>query len=279
MTGPAAVLLALYLSLGPNGHLLHPVLTAESARTALPTAPLVDVLPRLWIVLHDQDGLAMAFYVPAEEEPAAVDGSSVPCLFLYTPYYFSRDPFSDDGRVKSVESMPLDVSEYLFNALWEAWLDLVLDTAEPEYAAHVARRAGDLMTSAPADQRRVAYLSALGDFASHTFSVAGELRRVLARARARGRDPCPAIDLPTTLYGLWTKIFTDHAYVGGYFAPRATAADAPDAPAPWTPKQWITTSESLAEEDKALFAREVWDGFWTGDLRRDFALECPRRAP
>ena len=290
MTGPAAVLVALFLSLGPNGHLLHPVLTADSARAALPTAPLVDVLPSLWLVPHDQEALAMAFYAPrggagspsmqeaerlaallgAELPERLLPGLNIPRVFVYAPYYFVDDGIG--GRLKSIESMPLDVSEYLFNALWEAWLDLALDSTEPDYAAHLAERAEDLMISAPPDQRREAYLSALGDFASHAFSVAGELRRVLARARARGRDPCPAIDLPTTLYGLWPKIFTDHGYVGGYYAPHSGARD---TSAPWTSKQWITTRESLAEEDKKLFTDAVWDGFWTGDVRRDFALTCP----
>jgi len=247
--GAAGALLLTALAIGPNGHLLLPSLAPAVVRAGLPADAFLPLTPRLWVVYHDRRELPMAFYLPAADEPAdlslhlfaaggerVLPGLRVPRLFLYAPYFRPAAPALD---------MPLDVAQYFFGALLEALLDLAPPADLDE------RTAG---------RDREGYVSALAAFGSHALSVAVELRRSLARLRSAGKDPCAVVDHPATLFGLWRRVFTTEEYRG-------------QVRAPGQPRQWVL-GPPLTEDDKAYFVDRVFGGFWTGDARRDFGLDC-----
>lgn len=240
----------------------------------MPVEPLLAVTPRLWVVYHHHDDWTMAFYRPSPDAPEAaartpdlsfqvlagsggverpLAGLRVPRLVVYAPYY--RSPTAGP----SVLEMPVDVAQYYFQALLEASFDLAIDAGLAELAA---ARADVLLAEIPAGQRAGVYAEALAAFGAHALATAVEVRRSLARQRVLGKDPCRAVDLPSTLFGLWRRIFTDEAYAG-LFRPAAAPAEG------WRP------TPPLARADKELLMARVFQGFWTGDPRRDFHLDCP----
>lgn len=248
MGAAGAGLLIALAAVGPNGHLLLPSLAPAQVRGSLPAEVLLPLTARLWIVYHERPEWPMAFYLPAEEGglflfAAGVErplsALRVPRLFLYAPYYRPPVPALD---------MPLDVAQYFFGVLLEAWLDLAPPPGLEERAAAVGPEA---------------YSAALAAFGSHALSVAVELRRSLARQRAAGKDPCAIVDRPDTLFGLWRRVFTTAEYRGQIRVPDTS-------PPRWAPGPPLTAG------DKAFFVERVFRGFWTGDVRRDFGLDCPR---
>lgn len=243
--GTAGALLLAVLAAGPNGYLLLPSLAPAEVRASLPTDALLPLTSRLWVAYHERPEWPMAFYLPADDPRLYLfaDAERVlptlraPRLFLYAAYYRPPVPALD---------MPLDVAQYLFGALLEASLDL----APPAGLAARAPEGGP-----------EAYRAALASFGAHALSVAVELRRSIARQRAAGKDPCVIVDHPATLFGLWRRVFTTEEYRGQIRAP-STA-----------PGRWVA-GPPLTVGDKAFFVDQVLDGFWSGDTRRDFGLEC-----
>lgn len=269
MDGLAALLLTLVANFGPNGGwVLLPHLDPPEVRRRLPVEAFLDLAPRLWVVHHEVRDQMMAFYSPAEGEEGSevtvaawrlVSADSrterllpdlrVPRIFLYAPYY------RPEGRPLSALEMPLDVAQYFFSALIEASLDLAPPPGLGERAEEYGR-------GIPAAERRGAYVSALSQFGSDLLSAAGELRRSLARLRAAGKDPCRAVDFPGTLFAHWDRMFTSVEYRGLY------------RPAGAPPGTW-TLGPPLAPADKAFLLDDLLGGFWAGDVRRDFELDCP----
>jgi hypothetical protein len=305
----ALLALSLFAAVGPNGLVVERSL--RPAGDLVPVQALIDVTPELWVVYHQQDDLAMAYYfppsipprgrhfppsipprgrhfppsIPPERRPpggrhqpdspagGAPDGGApngapdfslllmaatggferllpaldVPRLFLYAPYY-------REGKQDGVAGMPLDVAEYLFNALLEALFDRRRGDLPVAFEERVRRA----MPSAPEECRREAYLAAVSDFGSQAFSIALELRRSAARLRAAGKDPCPAVRHPATLFGAWGKLFNEQEFRGRY------TKDG----------RQVHLSEALTAEDKRIFVRAVLGSEWTGDVHGDFNFGC-----
>ncbi len=274
MGGVAELLVTVFLTIGPNGYLIHQQLARSEVREALPVAPLQAVAQRLWIVFHQHPEWPMAFYAPpghgvkipesvrsAEHElPRLLPGPDVPRLFLYKPYY------QPEGRMVAVETMPVDVAEYYFHALLEAFFDLELARSAPGYQAIIEERAVARMRGVPPDYRREAYLAALADFGAHALAAGNELWRGIRRRRAAGEEPCPGIDRPVALFGLWGTIFGAGEYRGGYYLREGAAEVA---------GRWVMSAEVLDRHDKELFSRQVFEAYWSGDVREDFARFCP----
>lgn len=264
MEGLAALALTLVSSFGPNGWVLLAHLDPPEVRPRMPVDVFVELAPRLWVVLHEDPDRTMAFYDPPAEAGSALwrlassssssserllPGLRVPRIFLFTPYY------RPEGRPRTVLDMPVDVAQYFFTALIEAFLDLRpppgMDTRSEQYGRGI-----------PPAERRGAYASALSQFGADVLAVAGELRRSLARQRAAGKDPCPVVDHPNTLFVHWGRVFTSVEYRGMYRPPGAP-------PGTWS------LGPPLSADDKRYLADRLFGGFWTGDVRRDFELDCP----
>ena len=270
MDGLAELLLTVAWAIGPNGQAVHAQLDDPALRQTVPVAALADTTPDLWVVYHEVDGWPMAFFTPAGTSrpalpalgpveaaaPRLLPGLAVPRLYLYRDYY--RAPAS--ATPAPVGAMPLDVAEYYFHALLDAWLDPTSGRAGGGFREDLARRSEVLMASVPADQRQDAYRAALADFGAHLLSTALEIRRSLERRRRAGKDPCGALDRPGTLYALWPRIFDESPFPGLYRAPTG---------------EWTRTVAILERADKERLAAEVLDIPWTGDLRRDLGLACP----
>ncbi len=264
MGGLAELLVAVFLAIGPNGYRIHQQLADSQVREALPVAALQAVAPRLWIVVHQHPEWPMAFYAPSgygtqipesvRELPRLLPDLDVPRLFLYGPSY------QPEGRMVAVEAMPVDVAEYYFRALLEAFFDLELAASAPGYRAILDERAAR-MRSVPPEYRREAYAAALVEFGAHALAVGNELWRGIRRRRATGEEPCPGIDHPVALFGLWGTIFGAGRYRGGYYLRDAG--------------RWVTSAETLERHDKELFGRHVFGSHWSGNVREDFARFCP----
>ena len=270
MGGVAELLLAVVLTIGPNGYLIHQQLAQSQVREALATAAPEAVGPRLWIVFHQQPEWPMTLYVlpghvaeipepirsAKHELPRLLPALDVPRLFLYAPYY------RPGARMVAVESMPVDVVEYYFHALLEAFLDLERARSASGY---IDERAAERMRSVPPGHRREAYVAALADFGAHALAVANELWRGIRRRQAAGEEPCPGIEQGAALFGLWGKIFGAGEYRGRYYLREGDAEGA---------GRWVTSAESLDRRDKELFLRQVLEARWSGDVREDFGCFC-----
>ncbi len=263
MDGPSALILLVLATFGPNGHVLLPALAPQGESRGLPVDAFLTLTPLLWVVFHEVPELPMAAYQEGASAPdlalhfLAADPKTerplprlrVPRLFLYAPYY------RRGAQLDAAGDMPLDVAQHFFSALIEALFDL----APP---AGVDQRAAEHGAALPATARRTAYVSAAAEFGSHALSVATELSRSLERQRTAGKDPCRLVDHPATLFGLWRRVFTTNEYRGQYPADDSGR------------RRWVQ-GPPLSPGDREHFARQVLGGSWSGDVRRDFALDCP----
>lgn len=275
-----AFLLSVFLAVGPNGYWVERPLRIADQEGVLPAAALADTAARLWVVYHHQPDLAMAFYEPVTPDSpppadAAEDGSptaapnalqsklarqmlasmggfermlpalELPRLYLYAPYY----------QKAQLKEMPLDVSEYLFSALLEATFDL----GGEDLPLILRERGRKVMSEAPDGQRLNAYLAAMTDFGAQVMSVALELQRTMQRLGAQGKDHCPAVDHPATLFGQWGRLFSGAEFRGRYIDEGRQA--------------FLT--QSLAGGDKELFLKAILQADWSGEIRADFETGCP----
>ncbi len=271
MPGPAELLLICLWSFGPGGWWVEAQLEDAEVRRALPVAWLERTAARSRIRFHQLPGGVMALYLPPEPPPAggaaqreaaavAAPATDVPTIVLYAPYYLA------DGHLVALGEMPVDVAEHYFHAWMEAYLDGEVrgDVAVRET---LERRAAELLLDVPPSRRLEAYLTALAELGAHLLSVANEIARTSGRFRARGKDLCPLIEHPATLFGLWRRSWGETPFPGRYFLPAT-----PDAPGSGG---WRTSRHPLKAEDKAWLLRQVFAGFWRGDPRQDFAWLCP----
>lgn len=246
MNGLSALLLFWLAAIGPNGEVLLPALDRS-----LPVRAFTEFTPRLWVVLHHNRDLPMAFYSPAERRDPSfwlrvkdpdmerlLPGLRVPRIFLYAPYY------RPGARLSSATEMTVDVAQYFSETLLEAFFDLSPPDGFEERAQHYGP----------------GYISALAQFGSDVFSIAVELRRSLQRQRAAGKDPCVVASHPATLFSRWQRIFTTAPYRGLYDPPG-------HGPARLGPP--------LSRGDKSFLIDKAFANFWAGDLQRDFGLDCP----
>ncbi len=248
---------------------LDQALATFGQRFAFPVAALEPVARRLWIVWHEERDWAMAFYTAPETpssswldlglEPVAVKpGLSVPRLFLHAPHY------RREGSLKPLGELAVDETEYLFHALIEAYFDLKVHRGESLRRRMLERRAEDRLSTLPSSvDASAVYTASLVDFAAHVMAVANEIQRSFRR---RGEGLCALLDHPSTLFGLWAKIFADGGYRSGYALP-----DGDDASA----SRWALSPYELSQDDKQWLISEILGGSWTGNIRQDLATYCP----
>jgi len=213
----------------------------------------------------------MAFYLPPQRLAAADAGQGtpdlglallrtagverllpaleVPRIFLYAPYY------RRGAGLAAIRDMTLDVAEYLFHALLEAYLD----AATPDHEATFSGRAAATLSDVPQEHRREAYLAALADFGSHLLSLTLEIERTLERQRRLGKDVCRAVRHPGTLFAKWPRLFAEEPFRGHYESGGRS----------------VLATGSIERRDKEILVRGILRGRWTGDVREDFGLDCP----
>lgn len=265
----ASIGLAVALAAGPNGAIVTHALKRPELRRSLPVDVLAEDARRLFVVYHDLPSAPMAFYLPPQRL-ATMDGApdlglallsgtggverllpalEIPRIFLYAPYY------RRGAELAAIREMTLDVAEYLFHALLEAYLDAAAPTYEPTFSERAAATFGDV----PEKHRREAYLASLADFGSHLLSLALELERSIGRQRAAGKDVCLAVRHPGTLFTKWPRLLDDERFRGHYESGGRT----------------VLASGSIERRDKELLVHDILGGRFTGDVRRDFGLDCP----
>jgi len=269
----ASIVLAAVLATGPNGATVTHALKRPELRRTLPVDVLAADARRLFVVYHELPDAPMAFYLPPQRLAAAGDARGapdlglillsktggverllpaleVPRIFLYAPYY------RRGTGLTAIREMTLDVAEYLFHTLLEAYLDAVAPAYEPTFSDRAAATLGDV----PEEHRRRAYLAALADFGSHLLSLALELERAVERQHTAGKDVCRAVRHPGTLFAKWPRLFREEPFRGHYESGGRE----------------VLATGSIGRRDKEILVRDVLGGRWTGDVRQDFGLDCPR---
>ena len=284
MSGLAGVLWTLAVAFGPNGYLVENQLTEA---TTLPLEIPRAAASGWWVVFHQQDAWVPAFYVPPETDVAGfglnaaisaapidrlLPALQVPRLFLYAPYY------REDGRLRPLSDMAIDVAESYLHALFEASLAndrrALARLSVAPFVTHAAHRAAELMPEVPPSQRLEAYLVAVREFVSHLLSMANEIERADRRARERQRDLCALLDPPRTLFALWQQSIRKAHYPGRYDV--ATEAEPAEPRETLAAKEWRSTRRGLEPSDKSRVLAELLAGLWTGNAARDFRALCSR---
>lgn len=230
---------------------------------ALPLQFARDVADELAIVAHDSRAWSMAFYLAPERsiEGASGAGAPPPRLALYGPYYLRG------LGLRPISDMPVDVAEYLFNALLEAHLDRVETPAGGSVGQWVAARADVVMADVPPPYRREALTDALLAFGSHVLSVAHEIERKAMQRRAAGSTLCGALQREIGLFALWRGMFERGAYNGVYVVPD------PQGRGPGTAYR---SAGELQRKDKQRLVELLFDDRWSGDPMTDFGGRlCP----
>ena len=247
---------------------LEEMLLQANAAGHLPLGFALGTAARLRVHLHEVKGFDPASFArrPIPLLEAVKDGittlpEEVPTLYLYAPTY------RQDGSWVAILDQTVDVSEYLFNALILAYLELREVSRDTAYAATIGRRADQILGAVPPEHRQEAYFHAVADFGSHALSAANQLERSARRHSRRGTDLCQHLDRRASLFGLWERIFGDGFYQARYFEPTQGQA---------LTGQWVDTGVGLAREDKRLFMEAVFQGFWSGEKGADLARRyCP----
>lgn len=175
---------------------------------------------------------------------------------------------------------PLDVAEYLFHSLVEAWLEEQRRAAS-DFHGLARQRAAILMAAAPTEVQLSAYLRAVADYSSQLLAVAHEIERTRRRWQQQGRDPCDLLKPEIPLMRLWQRLSGMAQFRGRYLRGKpvestaATVAPGGEAAAAEWAWQWVGTTGALQAVDKELINRFLFDGRWTGDPMLDFADLCP----
>ena len=271
MSGLNALLWLTLWGLGPDGPALAEELRSlQNPPLVLPVGGLAETAETLWLVPHEEEEWVFAYYAspqdPAtgllfdkseEGEPAP----AVPRLVLRSSYLEWRG---------GLGNLPVDLSEYLYNALLDARLETAA-ASDTEYGKWVDRRAERLFGEVPADYRRQAYLNAVRDFGSHLLSIAHEIRRSATRAEARGLLPCVLLERKVPLLKLWEQSVQKGHYTGKF--PRSATSATPQGAA--FRIDWQETQKGLEPQDKRIFLEKVLGVYWKGSMKRDFAELCP----
>ncbi len=273
MSGFAGLVLSVVWALAPDGDLLARQLEGSELAPAL--VRLRPAAAGSWLVFHRRSSWAMAFYSPPEADLGSVERAAdevlveperllsefeLPRIFLFAPYYGSRDELADLAEVS------IDVAENVYHALLEAYFDRECRDPASAYLAAARQRTGSVMAEVPEPQRLAAYLAAASDFGSHLLSIAHEIGRADRRARARGGDLCALLDPPRTLFGLWAASVETASYPGRYAVLSAGEGGLGGRQA--------TTRRGLERRDKELVLEHVLGGVWTGDPAADFGHLC-----
>lgn len=257
MSAIAGIVCGLILALGPNGHQLAEQVARqdELARRMLPTAYL-EALSRqsIYLVLHDQEDWPSAFSLMAEQSALpgerSLPGLQVARLYLY------RAHFLEQGRLRKLEDLPVDLASDFFRATLE--LAMVRRFSDATFAEKVAKRAGELFQEVPSAQQAQVYAETQVEFAANLLSIAVEIGRAQRRALARGKTLClEGITIP--LFEHWRKTFSEASFHGSYTPEGGTEA--------------AFTRESLSLEDKKSALRELLgqEG-WRGEVEADLRL-------
>lgn len=258
----------------------------EGGENRLPLDFAMRVTSRLALWEHRSSSLAPAFFIPfpSQEEESAESTTPPPSrasaedfallagvnfpegaegiLLLHGPSFSADSVSSADGSLtgawKRLEELPVDSTEYLFNALLQAYLrlDVLGEPSSPlarEIQARAAVRMAELPESIPAEARQEAYIEALAGFGSHALAVANEIHRAAARFAARDGNLCTALERPGTLFALWPQIFEKGQYTGRLYRPGQGEGQG---------GRWIDLHIALEPEDKAFFLREILEGAW-----------------
>jgi hypothetical protein len=228
------------------------------------------VLARLEVHFHDLPGFPPALFstVPLpflegrlEDEAADPPEPPRPRLYLDSRNYLR------DGALIPILDLPVDSSEYLFNALLYAFLQHYYQTAEAAVRAKLEGRAKALLPDLGAETRLEGYLHAVADFGSHALSVANQLERSARHHRSRGTDLCLHFNRPYSLFGLWDRIFTDLPYEARYYQPPKKEGEV---------GRWVETGRGIAVEDKRWLVKTAFQSRWQGSRGEDLA---PRYCP
>lgn len=274
-------LVGLLLAIGPNGWWLDVGLdsTDVAYRDLVPVEWLADTPSSLWLVFHRRGDWVMAAYLPSDAEEMRwarafpevarsqfdrlLPGLDVPRLFLRESVY--RRGVGGGESLVEIESLPVDSSEILFNALLDAHVDLAARRGEA-WTAELGARGRDLMAGVPEEYREEAFRNAVLDFGSHVLSLASEI------ARQSGRHPpdklCALLDPPRVLFRSWQRAFGDGQFPGRWQRPADPSAGIA------RPGETVTTRQILRAEDKRWVARTILGADWSGEPTDDYAQFC-----
>jgi len=261
MPGLSEILLLVSILTAADGYLIEQQLRAAQR---VPLAQLAASSRRLWLVLHQRQDWPRAFYArpnlrlaPEQQQAAGLDPRAampVPRLLVYAPFYV------EDGYLKALPGMAVDVADIYLAALFEAYLDEQLRSASP-YGAELSARAVAMLDDVPAAQRPAALASALADFGAHLTMIALQVEQLAGR-RDSPRELCPLVRNRVALFGAWERNFGAGGFPIQY---RATGGSSQD---------WQTSSARLSSSDKRRFIDAALEGRWTGDPGLDFSWLC-----
>ena len=272
-----AWLAGLLLAIGPNGALVEARLAAAGPayHDLVPVEWLGATPSSLWLVFHRRDDWVMAAYLPADAAEMSwarafpdvaasqfdrlLPGLDVPRLFLRESVY-RRSVEGGDGLVR-VESLAVDSSEILFNALLDAHVDLAVRRGEA-WTQGLGSRGRKLMTGVPDEFREEAFRNAVLDFGSHLLSLATEIAR-----QSRRHPPgtlCALLDPPRVLFRSWQRALGDGQFPGRWQRPGGIVAR----------RGTVTTRQTLRVDDKRWVVETILGARWSGDPAVDFAHFC-----
>lgn len=270
-------LAGLLLAFGPNGALVDARLDAAGPayRDLVPVEWLGATPGSLWLVFHRRDDWVMAAYLPPDAEEMRwarafpeVAASQFDRLLpaLDVPRVFLRDSvYRRGGDLVDADSLAVDSSEILFNALLDAHLDFSIRRSEP-WTRDLAERAEVVMAGVPEGHREEAFRNAVLDFGSHVLSLATEIAR-----QSRRHPPaklCALHDPPRALFLAWQRALDDGQFPGRWLRPADPSAGIAAR------RETVTTRETLRVEDKLWVAETILGADWTGDPGADFARFC-----
>lgn len=172
--------------------------------------------------------------------------------------------------------LSVDVAEYLFHSLVEAWLEEQRVSAS-DVLSQARGRADVLMADVPAEVRLSAYLRAVADFSSQLLAVAHEIDRTRRRWQLQGRDVCLLLQPEVPLLRLWQRVFHVAQFRGRYFLGSTKPSTEGDAvrQIPSLEWRWAESKKALEDDDKRWVIESLFEGRWQGDAQLDFVALCP----
>lgn len=222
---------------------------------------------------------SIAYYLPQQrlelplEPQATTEGADEPAVEP-TPVATVELPprvlvferiYAPNGKLRTIDELPIDAAEYLLHALIEALLDrLQQQDLPPAWLVAAEQTFADI----PQEYRREAAIEAYADFGAHLISLANEIERRAADQERRAAL-CGVATRGVGLFALWSGSFQRQPFPASYYR---SASSEPGA----LPAERIYSAVSLPRVLRERFVAEVLGRPWRGDAMADFfAGACP----